>query len=899
MFSYRGIRVLTALGLAGALLPSAIAAQASLRDRSAPEVGAVRAVGEIRIDGRFDEPAWAAAVPVRTFTQSYPEPGAQPTEATEARFLYDDQNLYVAVRLHDSRPDSIAAPITRRDPTNLYSDWLHLLVDSRMDRRSAFRFSVNPRGVQRDVYMYDDNQEDGSWDAIWEVATQIDSLGWTAEYRIPFSQLRFGGGEGDARTWGLQLMRDIARRGERATWSPWTRDDAGFVSRFGTMTGLTGVRQPRAVEFMPYLSSQLERARREIDNPFSSSSSAGAAIGADLRVGIPLGLTLTATVNPDFGQVEADPAEVNLTVFETFLTERRPFFVEGADIFRFGETRAYARHGFQEYFYSRRIGRAPQRQLVGPDFVYVDAPNQARILGAAKVSGRTPGGWSIGLMNAVTDRETARYVDPDGNSLLTAVEPLSNYLTGRVRRDLRDGATVVGALATGAVRKLDEPELVNRLHDRAGLVGVDFMHAWGDRAWSLSGMFAASGVSGSTAAVTATQQRAARYYQRPDAGYLQLDPHATTLGGHMSEFALAHAGEWLASLQLKQISPGFEINDLGFQGRVDSRSIAGFVGRQINRPSRIFRQYGYRAWGFRAWNFGGDLLLDGVSGGAGGTFHNFWEPSVQVGYRPSYLNDRLTRGGPIGVTPEQYSFNLTVNSDNRERVTFGADLSFRGDTEGERDRGVSGRVDIRPSSAVRLRFSPRLDRNEYTAQYVRAFADPAASATFGSRYLFANLDQTTISMESRVEWTFTPTVSLQLYAQPFVSAGRYSAFKEFAAPGTYLFDVYGEDRGTICRIGGNYFVSPNTAVACPAEAPTDDTFSMRFADPDFNLRSLRGNAVFRWEYSPGSTLFFVWQQHRSGSALNGDFDLQRDVGAIFREPAENVFLVKATYWLGR
>ena len=870
--------------------------------RPSASLQATRLQGEVRVDGRLDDAAWQAAQPSSEFMQSYPDVGAAPTMRTEARVLYDDENLYVGVRMFDPSPDSIAAPLARRDATGVYSEWVHLIVDSRYDRRSAFRFSTNPRAVQRDVYTYDDGAEDGSWDAVWDVATTVDSLGWVAEYRIPMSQLRFGGQAGDSRTWGFQVMRDIARRGERASWSPWTRNDAGFVSRFGTLTGLTGVRAPRALEIMPYASARLTRAPGDAADPFFSENEPGIDAGADLRLGLPAGLTLSATINPDFGQVEADPAEVNLSAFETLFSERRPFFTEGADVFRFGATRAFNKYGSQEYFYSRRVGRSPSRVLQGSSYLFVDAPQQTRILGAAKVSGRTPSGWTIGLMDAVTGRENARFL-PSGvgaEQQRVQVEPLSNYFVGRARKDLNGGASQVGVLATATHRDLDDETLASMLNRDAYLGGLDFLHTWGNRAWSVSGYLAGSRVSGSKSTLLAQQTSSVRYFQRPDQDYVEVDPDRTSLSGYISEVAVAHGGSWDASIQLKQVSPGFELNDVGYHTRADARSVATFLGRSVNRQMGILRNHSYSAWQFRAWNYDGDRILDGAAASANAGFTNFWAAGVQVGARPSYTNDRLTRGGPLSTQPSQWNFNGWVETDSRKPIFFGMEASYREDASGLRERGFAAWSTLRPSSAVRVQMGPRFSHNDYTAQYVRTVVDPRATDTYGARYVFGSLDQTTVSLETRVDWTFTPKLSLQLYAQPFVSAGRYSGFKEFTTPGEFEFARYGEARGTLCRIDGVYVADPVAVRDCPSALPAQDdpNFVVRFGDPDFNVRSLRGNAVLRWEYRPGSTLFFVWQQERSGFEPLGDFDFDRDTRGIFDGPSHNVFLIKASYWIG-
>lgn len=417
---------------------------------------ASRATSQISIDGKLNEPAWAAAVPSGEFTQSYPKIGAPPTDPTEVRILYDDDALYVGARMFDAQPDSIAAQLARRDATGIYSDWLHVVIDSYHDRRNAFRFSVNPRGVQKDVLHSDDRNEDLNWDAVWEVATTIDSLGWTAEYRIPFSQLRFGGAaKGTDRVWGLQVQRDIARRNERDSWSPWKQTDPGCVSFSGDLTGIVDIPIPRRLEIMPYVSTKLTRAPGDPANPFYRLNDVTPSVGADLKYGLPSGLTLTATANPDFGQVEVDPAVVNLSAFETFFPEKRPFFVEGANIFNIGAIQGGPSYGTQQIFYSRRIGRQPQRF---PNGQFVDAPEATTIIGAGKLTGKV-GAWTVGVLNALTAEEKARVVDAANVESTTPVEPLTNYFVGRIKRDFRDGNTILALGGTAVNRRATSTRL--------------------------------------------------------------------------------------------------------------------------------------------------------------------------------------------------------------------------------------------------------------------------------------------------------------------------------------------------------------------------------------------------------------------------------------------------------
>ncbi|HEX8674884.1 MAG TPA: DUF5916 domain-containing protein [Longimicrobium sp.] len=887
---------------AAALLAQPALAQTpadSTRPNTVRTLRAARATGSIDIDGRLDEAAWATAETANSFTQSYPKAGAAPTERTEARVLYSDDAIYVAMRMFDSRPDSIAAQLARRDASGIYSDWVHVSIDSYHDRRTGFRFSLNPRGVQKDVFHSNDTGEDLDWDAVWQSAARVDSLGWTAEFRIPLSQIRFSGSEpAGGRVWGLQLQRDIARRDERDSWSPWTRTDAGFVSRFGDVTGLTGIRPVRRMELLPYVSNRLTREPGDTENPFYSSNDVGLSAGADFKLGITSGLTLTGTVNPDFGQVEVDPAVVNLSAFETFFPEKRPFFIEGSDVFRFGQVGTFNNYGFQEYFYSRRIGRTPQRQLSGSEIRFSDVPSQSTILGAGKVSGKV-GPWTLGIMDAVTATEKARFVTEDGDRQTATVEPLTNYFVSRVRREMHGGNTVIGGMATATHRDMSDAAFDPLVRSRAFFGGLDGEHSWANRLWKVSGYVAATSVAGSREVITAAQRSSARYYDRPDADYLSLDPTRTSLTGHIAEAAIQRSGNWDLSLDVKEMSPGFEVNDLGFQGRTDYRSFTTFLGRRVNEAKGIFRDHSYFGYTFHAWNFGGDVILNGGALGANGTFKNFWSAGGNLGYRPWTSDDRLTRGGPLSRNPGRREISGWVETDARKRVSFGANTGYVRRDAGGSSRWAGLSMSYRPSSAIRLRLSPNIENEFGTAQYVRTVDDALATETFGRRYVFADLDQTTVSMETRLDWTFTSRLSLQLFAQPFVAVGDYSGFKELERPGSYDFGVYGRDGGTISRgascsnpsgAGTSYLVDPDGAGAASC-------FS--FGERDFNSRSLRGNAVLRWEYRPGSALFFVWQQQRDGFDAVGDLDFGRDAGEVFRAPASNVFVVKATYWLGR
>ena len=855
--------------------------------RTVRRMTAERREGPVTLDGRLDEPAWQRATPSSDFTESYPDQGKPSPERTEVRVLYDDAALYVGVRMFDAHPDSIAAQLARRDASGIYSDWVHVIIDSYHDRRTAFRFTVNPRGVKKDVYTSNDFNEDVNWDAVWDVGTAIDSAGWTAEYRIPLSQLRFGNAAGE-RVWGFQVMRDIARRQQRDSWSPWAQQDPGFVSRFGDLAGLVDVPAPSRLEVLPYVSSKVTRAPGDANDPFYHATETRPSAGADLRYGLPKGLTLTATVNPDFGQVEVDPAVVNLSAYETFYPEKRPFFLEGADIFEFGQITGNNDFGSQTFFYSRRIGRAPQLRVLGNAETFVDAPEQATIAGAAKVTGKA-GPWSIGFLDAVTTEQRAEIAHLDERRT-SPVEPLTNYLAVRTRRDFRNGQTVLGLMGTSTLRRLDEPVLSNLLRGRSTLAGVDFEHGMRNREWVLSGFAAGTSVGGSESAIANTQLTSTHYFQRPDADHLDYDPTRSSLQGHEAELAIARNGNVFGSLAVKEMSPGFEINDVGYVGRADYKAVSPFLGYQDFRQRRYLRNYVLFVYSNYAWNFGNDNIFHGYGTGLNFTFRNLWSANLRASTQLRAYDDRLTRGGPLARPPQSWSTSLDVGSDSRKRVIVSPSVSLSRDAGGAYTPATSVTFQIRPSSSILVTLGPSLSRDHRSAQFIQSVPDAAATATYGRRYVFGELRQTTLYMDTRVDWTFTPTLSFQMYAQPFVTAGRYRHLKELAAPGSYAFREYAAADVQEHAADGYVSIDPD---GTGGAAPFD------IVDLNGTSRSLVGNAVLRWEYRPGSALFVIWQQQREGFDPSGTFDTSHDVHEIFRSPMRNVFLVKATYWLGR
>ncbi len=831
------------------------------QDRGGPaaaDVHAVRATSPIRLDGHLDEPAWQAAPPIAGLRQVDPVEGAPVSQPTEARIVYDDQAIYVGVRLSDTA--QVSTRLGRRDMDLADADWLGVGFDSYHDRRTAFFFDVNPSGVQRDevksVTRDGSEVDDNSWDAVWDVATSVDSAGWTAEYRIPFSQLRFSPAE--EQVWGVQIERIIGRNHEYSvlSWTP--KSERGGIPRYALLRGLRGIEPGKRLEVLPYVVARGDYTD-PAGNPFRTGDDYTATGGVDLRYRVTSDLTLNASINPDFGQVEVDPAVVNLGVYETFFQEKRPFFVEGSEIFDFDTG------GGGQLFYSRRIGRAPQ--LSAPTQL-ADVPDVTTILGAAKLSGKTESGWSLGTMEGLTSRETARYIAPSGDEASFAVEPLSNYLVLRARKDANAGRSAIGGMFTATNRDLATDALRTSLRSSAYAGGVDVRRESSDRSWVFQGSLAVTRVAGSPQSITAVQRASNHFFQRPDADYLGVDSAATSLTGLSTQVSVARqAGRhWQGGLQLGTITPGFEVNDLGYGYRTDRRDFQVTSSWQENQPGSFWRNWVLSGRARFEGNHANQLIANWFTGTAYFRHLNYWAIHLLGSYSLRAHDDRLTRGGPIAWRPANWQGQVYAATDARKPVTFEASAGASGDEFGGWTTTLNGGFGIKTSTRWSLTLSPEIDRGHVVAQYVTTLNDPGYTPTYGRRYVFAPLDQTTFSMETRFNMSFTPKLSLETYVQPFLSSASYGEPTFLTHGNSFDFQSY---RG---------------AQSVP--------------DRDFNLRSLRGNAVLRWEWRPGSTLYVAWQQTRQDFAAGvDDFDFRRDRLALFRTAPDNIVVVKVNYWL--
>ena len=860
-----------------------------------PLLDAAGDLGEMDVDGVLDEAAWARAQVFTGFTQSQPVEGDPAENDTEVRVLFGDGAVWVGARMWDSEPEQIDARLTRRDTfmgggSNF--DAFGVMFDPNLDGLTGYGFAVSAAGVQNDTYLFDDVQQDNAWDAVWSSAVSIDEQGWTVEIRIPLSQLRYEA-SAEPQSWGVNFYRNRLATNEQTWYALVSRLRRGLVSQMGRIDNVVVSESARRLEVVPYAVSSLHRGEAEAGDPFFDGTAANGRVGVDVSYGLGAAFTLDATVNPDFGQVEADPAVINLSAFETFFEERRPFFVEDARVFDFSLS-----GGRNQLFYSRRVGRSPSETGApdGADFHQI--PDNATILGAAKLAGRTTSGFSIGALAAVTGAEHGQALYGDGTRGDFLVEPRAEYGTVSVAKDFRGGASQIGLLGTAMHRALPSDGSFDWLSSTAFSGGVRFNHQWNDRDWALFGYFAGSHVRGSEEAITRIQRSSVHYFQRPDATRFSVDSAATSLSGRdwRLTFARQNGEHWTWSVWAAEVSKGFEVNDMGFSTRNEVLDGGARITYREIRPGSIFRQYNFGFSTFHNWShealddtWSVDSWHDAHTSGnyqlnAFGQFLNYWGVGTGLSMSPQRMDRRATRGGPMMVSPPSINWNVNLNTDRRKAVSGGMFFGLSDDRVGAgRGLNLGTFITLQPSDNVSITLEPFFGSFRSSDQYVTSTAVLPYAPTYGRRYVFADLQQKSFEMGTRVDWTFTPTLSLQLFAQTLISSGDYLRYKQLAAAETYDFIDLGPSDP-----------SGTQSVDFDGDGTTDYTFG----DRDFNFRSLVGNAVLRWEYRPGSTVFLVWQRAQSSRADVGDFDFGRDIGRLFDATPDDRFILKVNYWLG-
>ncbi len=809
-------------------------------------VHAVRASKPPVIDGRDDDAVWRMAERIVAFRVYDPGDNGDPPMNTEAKVAYDDKYIYVFVRAFDQHPDSIRSFLSRRDVSTV-SDHVKILIDSYHDRRTGYEFEVNPAGVKHDWLLSADVTEDDSWDGVWDVATHIDDKGWTAEFRLPLSQMRYP--KSESATFGLAIARDIARSNVHVSWPAYHRNINGIASQFGDLENLEGLGSPRRLELLPYVVAKDLGATRA-DGTIGRTRQA--TVGADLKFGLTSNLTVDATINPDFGQVEADPSVLNLTAFEQFFAEKRPFFLEGAGIF--SDQLGCGDTGCNTVFYSRRIGRAPQLAYLYGDGSTKQSTN---ILAATKITGRLANGLSVGFLDAATERVSG----PGGQT----AEPQTNYFVGRLTQDLRGGKTVLGLMLTATNRQLDVWSR-DSLRKNAFTAGLDGKHRFGGNHYEIDANLVGTAVSGSAASIASTQRDAVHYYQQPDAHFV-FDSTRTSLRGYSAQLSIAKTGGVSRfSAGATQNSIGLELNDAGYLQRADQRNVYANVGAELQKPTRWFRSASLTASYSYSWNTEG-LPLDAFLGGnADVQFLNQWwlHASLYDAHLGRTYDDRLSRGGPALPRPEAWILYGGIEAERRWRVQPTLNFTLR-------KKDVAGTWYYELDPTINMVLSSRFQASIAGAFYrlYRAEQWNGNFDTLGTRhYSFAALNQTITTMIARLNFTATPELTLQLYASPFITNGSYSNWREIS----------------------------NTPRASN-NADRFQPFTLEGDPGGFNVQQFRSNTVIRWEFRPGSTLYLVWTQGRDQSGLNdGTFNIGKDGVNLFRIRPINGFLIKTSYW---
>lgn len=842
-----------------------------------------RVVGDPpKIDGFLDDPAWNL-VPWGggQFKQKQPDAGAPASVETFFKILYDDKNLYIAFKNLDPEPDKIVSRMSRRD--GFEGDWVEINIDSYFDKRTAFSFTSSVSGVKGDEYVSNNgNNWDASWDPIWYLKTSINNEGWIAELKISLSQLRFA--DKSELVWGFQIQRNFFRNQEVSNFQYIPPDAGGWVHLFAELRGIKGIKPQKQLEILPYIVTKTESFEKEEGNPFKTGTSSGIDVGLDAKIGITSDITLDLTVNPDFGQVEADPSQVNLSAFRLFFEERRPFFIEGNNTLNF----PIVDFNSNNLFYSRRIGRTPQEEIdtdeSGEDETdeFVRTTKNSTILGAAKLTGKNKKGFSWGILESVTAVEKA-LVDSSGYRQKRTVEPLTNYFVGRVQQDINKGNTIIGGMLTATNRSIEDPKL-KWLHDKAYTGGVDFLHHWKDRTYFINARGIMSYVAGSTKAITNTQQASERYFQRPDNHYKRVDTTRTSLTGTGGVLMFGKkSGKFIFDAGYTWLSPELELNDIGFLSQTDMNSQWIWMQYRVLNPVGIYRSMRFNFTQWQDWDFGWKSIGHGYDVNGHLEFKNFWMFSSGVLYNTHNTSNADLRGGPSIRYPGNFSYWFWVSTDRRKKLSADIEPQWKWGFENYlRSTSVNFNLNYTPVNAFKITVSPSVSKNRNQVQYV-ATSDLASA----SRYVVAELNQTIARVTVRMTYMITPDLSLQYYGQPFGTSGRYSKYKQIingSAPGY-------EERFSYLPLNGmdqredKYIIDENL------DGITDYTFDR----PDFNFGQFRSNLVMRWEYIPGSVVFLVWSQEVNGEFYNKAGSMTDDYNFRFPDKAHNVFLLKFTY----
>ncbi len=825
--------------------------------------------GSITLDGKPDEVVWQNATSYSDFLQKDPVEGAEPFEGCTVKVLYDDDNLYFAAIMPRRNPENILSTLSRRDePGN--AERIIFTLDTYNDKKTSYSYGVTADAVRFDYFHAEDEEynRDYSYNPVWEVETQRDFGGWTAEVKIPFSQLRFN--EADEQVWGININQWNPYQREDLYWVLVPKDEAGWASRFGVLSGIIGIKPTSRMEFLPYIVANTEYEPATNSNQtFWDELPPNIEAGLDFKMGIGPGFTLDATINPDFGQVEADPADVNLSAFETFFEEKRPFFIEGNNILS---------GSWPRYYYSRRIGGKSNGDMNGK------SPDNTRILGAAKLTGRSSDGLSVGGLGAVTNNAFVEVTDITETKSEIEIEPMTYYGLARIQKEFGKDASTVGLMLTSVFRNMEENDITKFLAKNAFAGGADWDIRFDKGSYIINGHLGFSHLEGSSDAVTRLMQTSARYFQRPDASHLELDTNASSLTGATGSLKVSKkSGDWLWDVSVYTESPGLEFNDMGWLQRTDETNFNASLRYRETEASELLHSYFFNVRTLQGWNYGGEKINSEVQFNTNFAFLDRSQLDALISYEFSILSDRLTRGGPMMRHVWEWHFEASYYSSWAEDRQLGGGLAY--ETEEENGEEVTFWLEYteRLLGRFNLSIAPFYEYDNEPRQYI-ATLDNGRLETFGKRYVFSYIEQNTISTLIRLNYTFNPDLTLDLYFEPFAASGRYYDIGELRKPRELGLIYYGGEGTELSVNQGVYTVNA-------------DGQEYTLEVPDFNVLSFRSNVVLRWEWLPGSTLYLVWQQLRRENMRDSDPVGIRSLAETIDADGINYFSVKVSYWL--
>jgi hypothetical protein len=840
----------------------------------------------IQIDGLLDDAIWASAQWNQDFKMYIPYDNKVASEPTQFAIVYDQDFVYVAIKAWDSVPSKISRRLTRRD--DLDGDYIGVQFDSYNDKQTSYCFSVSAAGTKSDAFISNDgDSQDNSWNPIWWVETAITDEGWVAEMKIPFSQFRFVNSY--VQTWGIQIERYIQRNEETSLWQAKERNDPGWVHHYGQMNGLVDIQPKKTFDLYPYAVANYSTYPKEEGNPYADGNDWKGNVGLDGKVGLTNNLTLDFTINPDFGQVEADPSSVNLSGFELFFQEKRPFFIEGNNIINFPLMFGDGDLAWDNLFYSRRIGRNPHNYPELDSTEYAKVPSSTKILGAAKITGRSKNGLSIGIMESVTAKEKAEITYNGDQTRYETVEPATNYSVVSLQKDFGGGNTLLSGMVTSTNRLIKDEQL-DYLHTNAYTAGLDFTKYWKDKTYFFTAKGAFSYVQGSTDALISTQESSTHLFQRPDAKHVTMDSSRTSLPGYGGNINFGKSGggrlSYIAAVYFK--SPGLELNDVGFVRHSDDIISILWAGYRINEPFSIFKRMGINVNHWSSFDFGGTYLGMGGNTNLNTTFKNNYQSSVGINLGSPELSTSQLRGGPAYKLPGSTNIWAFVGSDYRKKLS----ISLYGDySKGFEDYYQSHSIELgitfKPWYNIEFGLEPSISRSFNEQQYVEE-----SSYNGQPRYVLASIDQQVFRTSFRINMNLTPDLSIQYWGQPFFATGSYSEYKMVTDSKNENYD----SRFSLYPEGNLHLNNETQEIEIDESGDGNSDYSI--SKPDFNTKVFLSNLVARWEYRPGSVLFLVWSQNRYNETNDPTTNFANNVTNMFNFQPQNTFLIKLSYRIG-